>query len=103
MITLDNDIRQDILDNWEYLEESQYPEDYLIELADSGIPIYTKDIIEEWRELPSDYQDAWQEYGATQSDTIVRLMTLSLYRYYQDKYSQLYSEIKTEKESESED
>jgi hypothetical protein len=105
MLTPDNDIRQEILDNWEYLEElnDNGVDDYLTELADSRTPIYTKDIIEEWRELPSDYDDAWQEWATSPKDTIVSLMKLSLYRYYQDKYSQLYNEINTEKQEESED
>ena len=105
MLTNYTEIREEILDNWEYLEElnDNGVDDYLTELADSRNPIYTKDIIEEWRELPSDYNDAWAEFGMPDSITITGLMTLSLYRYYQDRYTEIYNDIKTAKDSESED
>jgi hypothetical protein len=103
MLTPDNDIRQEILDNWQYLEDSQYPEDYLRELADSQTPIYYSDIIEEWRELPMEFSDTWHDYPIERKTTITSLMATDLFNYYDSRYTQLYSEIKTEKESESED
>jgi hypothetical protein len=103
MLTPYNDIRQDILDNWEYLENTKYPEDYLRELADSQTPIYYSDIIQEWRELPMEFSDTWHDYGIGKNTTITGLMTLDLFNYYDNQYTQLYSEIKSEKEEESED
>ena len=103
MYTLDNEIRQEILDNWEYLEECQYPEDYLRELADSQTPIGYSDIINEWRELPMEHSDTWHDYPMERNATITGLMAIDLFNYYDNRYTQLYTEIKTAKESESDD
>ncbi len=105
MPTTDKDIRQEILDNWEYLEElnENGVDDYLDELADSRTPIYYGDIINEWRELPMEFSDTWQDYPVERNATITSLMATDLFNYYRNRYPQLYTEIKTEKESESED
>jgi hypothetical protein len=105
MLTTNKDIREEILDNWEYLEElnENGVDDYLDELADSRTPIYYGDIIEEWRELPMEYSDTWHDYPMERNATITGLMTLDLANYYRNLYSQLYSDIKTEKQEESED
>lgn len=103
MLTTDNDIRQEILDDWEQLEETAYPEDIIAEWADSQIPIYYGEIIEEWRDMPSSFSDTWQEYGVSPDTRITDLMTTDLFNYYRTKYTEIYEEIKSEKEEESED
>ena len=103
MLTPDNEIRQEILDEWQELEDTAYPEDLIAEWADSQIPIYYGEIIEEWRDMPSSFSDTWQEYGVSPDTTITDLMSLDLGNYYRTKYAEIYEEIKTEKESESED
>jgi predicted Rossmann fold nucleotide-binding protein DprA/Smf involved in DNA uptake len=103
VITKDSEIEQEILDNWEYLEEARYPEDYLDELADSHTPIYYSEIIEEWRDMPSSFSDTWQEFGVNSKTTITDLMTIDLNNYYRTKFNEIYEEIKTAKDSESDD
>jgi hypothetical protein len=103
MLTTNKDIREEIQDNWEYLEEAQYPEDYLDELADSHTPIYYSDIIEQWRDMPSSFNDTWQEFGVNSKTTITDLMAIDLNNYYRTKFNEIYEQIKTAKESESED
>jgi hypothetical protein len=102
MLTLDQDIRQEILTDWAILTEHRYPEDLLTEWADNAVPIYTNDIITEWTDLPSDYDGGGREYlDDTLGDKwVIDLMRLDLYAYYQSRYSALYYEIKTEKEEE---
>lgn len=103
MLTTYNEIRQEILDNWEYLEElnDNGVDDYLNELADSQTPIYYGDIIEEWKELPMEFSNTWKEYPIQPDSTITSLMATDLFNYYNERYSEIYEAVKTEKESES--
>ncbi len=101
MLTSDSDIKREILDNWEYLQEAQYPEDYLTELADSAVPIYTGDIIEEWTDLPFDYRDNWTEISDT-VHAITSAMSLDLYLYYRERYTSLYEGLCKDKLTEEE-
>lgn len=96
----ENDIRAEILQDWETLESSQYPEDLLSEWADSAVPIYNNDIIEDWQEMPSDYDDSWKEYGNPEDNGIISLMRIDLFAYYYDTYTKIYREILDEKENE---
>lgn len=95
-------IKREILDNWAELEESAYPDDLLREMADSACPVYYSDIIKDWQEMPSEYNDRWQEFTELGGDTtIFSLMSADLFNYYDSQYTEIYNEIKTEKESES--
>ena len=97
------DIKGDILDHWEQLAEMAHPEDLINELAESACPIYYSDIIKDWQEMPSEYSDSWKENGIqpTEETTIFSLMGWDLYFYYESQYHIAYTEIKTEKEEES--
>jgi hypothetical protein len=97
-LTTYDEIRKEILDDWEQLARWSYPEDILTEWADNTVPIYTNEIIDQWRELPNEYNDSWEEYGLPHAITITTLMTLSLYHYYQNQFTQIYHEILLEKE-----
>jgi hypothetical protein len=93
------DIKGDILDHWDQLAETAYPEDLLRELADSACPVYYSDIIKDWQEMPSEYTDSWQEFTeATQDTTIFSLMSADLFYYYDAQYTEIFNEVKTEKE-----
>jgi hypothetical protein len=96
------DIKQEILDNWAELEESAYPDDLLREMADSACPVYYSDIIKDWQEMPSEFNDQWQEFTeVSQDSTIFSLMTADLFNYYDTKYTEVYNDIKTTKEEEN--
>lgn len=96
-----SDIKQDILDHWEQLQEKAYPEDLLRELADSACPVYYSDIIKDWQEMPNDFTDSWQDFIEPDKDTtIFSLMTADLYNYYEDAYFTIYAEIRHDKEQE---
>jgi hypothetical protein len=96
------DIKSDILDHWDQLESNTYPDDLLRELADSACPIYYSDVMKDWQEMPSEYNDQWQEFTeATQDTTIFSLMSADLFNYYYIKYEEIFGEILEEKEQEN--
>ena len=76
-------------------------EDQSGELIDSYLPVYNNRIILEWQEMPNDYDNRGaSELGYAGDTDIVRLMTLDLYLYYSDIFSQAMEEIKQALESE---
>jgi hypothetical protein len=88
-----NDIKSEIADNWEQFESNQYPDDLLNEFAESALPVYNSDIISDWSEMPSEFDDSWKEYGTTGQETIVERMTLDLMNYYRHRYQTIYNEL----------
>jgi hypothetical protein len=99
------EIKNDILDHWEQLAESAHYEDLVNELAESACPIYYSDILKDWQEMPSEWNDSWKENGieTNQETTIFSLMGWDLYFYYESLYNIAYTEIKEEKEEGKED
>jgi len=78
-------------------------EDRSGELIDSYIPVYNNRIIEEWQAMPSEYDNRGaEELGAQQGHDIISLMTLDLYLYYSDLFSEAMEEVKEEQEQEEE-
>jgi hypothetical protein len=97
-----HEIKEAIEEEWEELTESSYPEDRLMELAESFVPIYYGDIIKDWSEMPSEYDDNWKEqYGGVIPEQvgITALMTTDLYEYYRDTTTDIYHQIKKEKDN----
>lgn len=92
MLTPYTEILQAIRDDWETLIDHPYPEDVLSEWADSEVPIYTTEIIAEWRDLDSDYWDRGNDYK-TDDSTITDLMRYDLYAYYTESFYRAYREI----------
>jgi len=95
-----SDIKSDIYDHLDQLKESAYPEDLLNELADSAVPIYYNEIISDWQEMPSEYNDNWKTEGYD-GETIFELMTYDLAIYYHDQYHKVYSEVMHDQEEEA--
>ncbi len=96
-LTPDNEIKERLLAEIEQLTSSACPESLLAEMADSEVPIYYSDIIEEWRTLPSEYSDNWDVHGY-QAGAITSLMAYDLATYYQERFDLAWSEIKEELE-----
>lgn len=94
------EIKKDLLDNWETITDSTWPEDYLDEFADGYIPVYTNEIIKDWQEMPSEFDNFWQDYGITKDTTIPDLMKIDLFNYYRNLAQTAYNEILTELEDE---
>jgi hypothetical protein len=96
-------MRDEILSSLSYstLEDI---EDRSGELIDSYLPVYNNRIIEEWQHMPIEYDNRGaSELGYEGDPDIVRLMTLDLYLYYSDLFSEVMEEIKREQELELED
>lgn len=95
----DNDIRNQILDSWEWLKDANedFIYDRLTEMADSAVPVYNNEIIQDWQEMPSEYDDTWQDLVSVEEDArITRLMSLDLYNYYLDAYRSGYNQVLAE-------
>lgn len=64
------------------------------EWVDGYLPVYYNHIIEEWKEMPSDYNDRGAaELGHMGETTIYGLMGLDLYVYYSELFEEALSEI----------
>jgi hypothetical protein len=65
------------------------------EWIDGWIPVYNNRIIEEWQNMPSEYDNRGaNELGYNDSELdIVRLMSLDLYLYYTDLFNEVIEEM----------
>jgi uncharacterized protein YecA (UPF0149 family) len=96
-----SEIRSYLLENWEQLSESAYPEDLLREWGDNAVPVYYNEIISDWQEMPSEFDNAWQEIADSDwiaTASITQLMAVDLCEYYQTQFTEIYNKIKEELE-----
>jgi hypothetical protein len=78
-------------------------EDRSGEFIDGYLPVYNNRIVEEWQNMPSEYDNRGAaELGAGADINILNLMSLDLYLYYSDLYSDAMRELKEELEDEEE-
>ena len=92
MLSLD-EIRKEIETDKEHLLSSAYPEDQAGEYADSAVPIYYYQIIQDWNSLDSEDQNRFSEMTDELPDRIEDLMKLDLYLYYFNAYSMAINEL----------
>jgi len=84
------EIRAEIA-NGEELEEIK---DRSGEIIDSYLPVYYNGIIEEWKVMPSEYNDRGSaELGVGGEVNIYNLMSLDLYLYYSDLFNEAVKEV----------
>jgi hypothetical protein len=65
------------------------------EWIDGYLPVYNNRIIEEWQNMPSEYDNRGANelgYGDSELD-IVRLMSLDLYLYYTDLFNEVIEDM----------
>jgi hypothetical protein len=97
----DTDLWEKILYNLEEYSDSgevpAYDSDFIIGFAESQLPIYYNEIIQEWTDLPAKYRDTWHDYGTEDNTTIYDLMTRDLYNYYETRTSKILDEIQEER------
>jgi hypothetical protein len=73
------------------------------EIVDGYLPIYNNQILEEWSNLPNDYDNRGAlELGYEGEPDIIRLMSLDLYLYYSDLLSEAFGEVEQEIEEREE-
>jgi hypothetical protein len=80
-----------------------HPEDSAHEYADSAVPIYYSDIIQDWRDLPDEYSNKFSELTTELPDRIEDLMKTDLYLYYQHHYANAIQAIIDERDSAEEE
>jgi hypothetical protein len=71
------------------------------EWVDGYLPVYYNQIVEEWQEMPSEYNDRGaQELGVNKDNEnhIYNLMSLDLYIYYTDIFNEAIKELEEEME-----
>jgi hypothetical protein len=70
------------------------------EWIDGYLPIYNNRIIEEWQNMPGEYDNRGaEELGIPGDISIISLMQLDLYLYYSDLFFQVLTDIAEELES----
>lgn len=72
------------------------------EYVDNYVPVYNNRIIQEWQDMPSDYDNRGSaELGHNCNEiNIVNLMSADLYLYYQDLVALVLDDLEQELESE---
>jgi hypothetical protein len=69
------------------------------EWIDGYLPVYNNRIIEEWQQMPSDYDNRGAaELGSGGEIDIVNLMSLDLYLFYNDLFNEAIEELEEELE-----
>jgi hypothetical protein len=64
------------------------------EYVDGYLPVYYNRIVEEWKEMPSEYNDRGSaELGGQQGQSIYNLMSLDLYIYYSELFEEALTEV----------
>jgi hypothetical protein len=73
------------------------------EWVDGYLPVYNNRIIDEWKEMPSDYDNRGAaELGHLEQEiNIINLMTLDLYLYYSDLWNEALNDVESELEEAS--
>jgi hypothetical protein len=67
------------------------------EFVDGYLPIYNNRIVEEWQSMPSEYDNRGAaELGAGEHIDIINLMSLDLYLYYSDLFTEALNDVETE-------
>jgi len=71
------------------------------EWVDNWLPVYNDQIIKEWQNMPSDYDNrGYAELGGGSREeiNIINLMQLDLYLYYSDLWNEVMEEVESELE-----
>ena len=85
-LTPDGLLKKRIANNWEEYGDTPYDSDFIVGFAESEIPVYYGDIIEQWQQLPIEHSNR----------AIFELMTTDLFNYYADRTSEILTEIQEE-------
>ena len=70
------------------------------EWIEGYLPVYNNKIVEEWQEMPSEYDNRGAvELGHLEQEiNIINLMSLDLYLYYNDIFNEAVNELEEEEE-----
>jgi len=84
-------------DYWAEIQNETYADDWLTEFADNLVPVYYNDIINDWKEMPAEFNDSGAEMCG-EDDGIFSRMTADLWNYYKDQVFTAYDQVKGELE-----
>ena len=90
------EIKTALEEHWAEIEESTYPDDWLLEFSNGIVPVYNSQIIDDWKAMPSEYDEAGADI-AGEDDTIIDRMKTDLWCYYRDQVWSAYYQVKGEK------
>lgn len=100
MNTVEN-MKKEMRDNLAYSTIEEI-EDNSGEFIDGYLPVYNNRIIEEWQNMPNEYDNRGaDELGIPGEISIISLMQLDLYLYYSDIFYEAIAELKEELEEEA--
>jgi hypothetical protein len=96
-MTTYNEIMEEIKQEIATGQELESIRDRAGEYVDNYVPIYNNDIIQEWQNMPGEYDDrGGAELGHMGEITIIGLMSLDLYMYYSDLVELVLTDIAEE-------
>jgi hypothetical protein len=99
-MTTYDEIMEEIKQEIEQGQDLDSIKDRAYEYVDNYVPVYNNRIIEEWQEMPGDYDDRGAaELGHREEITIIGLMTSDLYIYYTELVDLVLSDLEEELES----
>jgi hypothetical protein len=100
-MTTYDEIMQEIKQEIEQGQELDCIKDRSYELVDNYVPIYNNKVMEEWQNMPSDYDNRGAEELGHNCDEIdiIKLMQGDLYLYYSDLVSEVINDLEQELES----
>jgi len=100
-MTTYEEIMQEIKQELTNGEELAAIQERAYELVDNYVPVYNNRVIEEWTEMPSDYDNRGSaELGHNCEElSIISLMMSDLYLYYTDLVALVLSDLEQELES----
>lgn len=102
-----DEIKKELADNWEQFADKNEQDAYdlLIEYADGFVPVYNHEVISDWAEMPSEFDDSWKEQiGDDILDRgIVSLMSIDLMTYYLEEATRAWKALTEEMERKEND
>ena len=100
-MTTYDDVMQEIKQEIEQGQDLDSIRDRSYELVDNYVPIYNNHVLEEWRAMPSDYDNRGSaELGHNCEEIdIIKLMQGDLYLYYTDLVAEVIDDLAQELES----
>ena len=100
-MTTYDEIMQEIKQEIEQGQDLDSIQDRSYELVDNYVPVYNNRVLEEWKDMPSDYDNrGTQELGHNCEEIdIIRLMSADLYIYYTELVGLVIDDLAQELES----
>lgn len=90
------EIKKELKDHYNELDR-----DNLAEWADGFVPVYYNEIIRDWQEMPSEFDNRWKDDAEINEETTIHnLMMIDLFWYYLEQCETAFRELQQEAEEE---